>query len=425
MKGKKARKFFSKKQVNTEEISKPVEVKKENTLEFLPRIEAKEVKKEEPISDMEIINRGLELVNNIQSPRISGSKSERAVANYLLNITDNNFDNKGSLEPFYVNNFSSKFGLMMIGAILLIALITFTFSPITSLMLYIVSILVFMGRIFAKKDVFAAVKRDISFNVVNEKESRKKAENTLIIASNYSSSQNWLINRWFKVNLKALFIVNIVFAISIFVSLIVLSAGVSSVVLEVFVGLILVVQVLMLVGFYSFDKPNVNKRYGLSGLAVAEIIYDYLNNHSGLIGDNTKLVFVATGGGVDGVNGTKAFIKEHFTNNNDYPNATVIGFDSVNCDTIYTQNPKGKATTIAYERLSNDIIKKQKGLIRGYQTTLFKNIGVDAVVLGKSTDTLVTDFNTIKDNEVLNAKQIENKVYSYLPIITDLLKELK
>ncbi len=422
----KAKNFFSKKQLNTEEEKlETKEVKKENTFEFMPRIEAIEEKKVDKISDKEILDRGVELVESISSSRIQGSKEEREVANYLLNSTEKFFGKKGSLEPFYVSNFSHNYGLMLIGAIFLIALITFAFEPLASLFLYIIGLIVLVCRVFFKKDATTIIKKDISFNVVNELDSRAKTENTLIISANYSSSRNWLLNRFFPINSKAFLFANGIISLVLLIGLIVLSAGVISVGLEVVVGLLLALQMLLCLCFYSFDKPNKNNKHGLQSLAIAEMIVDYLNQHNGLVGDNTKIVFVAVGGGTDGANGTKAFIREHFKNNNDYPNAVAVSFESINENTLFTKNPKNKATTIAYERLNKTPIKKHRALLKGYGTNLFDSIGVDAVAIGESIDKIETDFNTIKDNGHVDREFIEEKFYSYLPIITDLLNELK
>ena len=422
----KAKGFFSKKQLNTEEEKIEVkELKKESTFEFMPRIEATEEKKVEKISDSEIVNRGIELANSIKSSRIQGSKEEREVANYLLDTTENILNQKGSLEPFYVSNFYYNYGLMLIGVIFLIALITFVFSPIASLILYLTSLVALVCRVILKKDIAFLSKKDISFNVVNELNSRDKTENTLIIATNYSSSRNWLLNRFFTINLRAFITVNIIFILATFISLVILACGINNIGLQSFVGVLLFLQMMFCLCFYSFDKPNKNAKHGLSGLAVSEAIVDYLNQHSGLIGDNTKVVFVAVGGGTDGANGTKAFIKEHFKNNNDYPNAVVVSFENTVEDTILTRNSKGKITTIAYERLSKKPIKKQKGFLKGYGTNLFENMGVDAVAIGESVDNIRVDFNTVKDNCDLKYEEIEEKFYCYLPIITDILNELK
>ena len=425
---------FKKKQLNKEKAEEKKETLKveENAVEekkaivVVPRIENKEtIKAKEILNDSEIIDKAYQAVREIKTSRIPGSSDERNTANYLLNKTEEILGKKGALEPFYVSWFSHNFGLMIIGAMFLIALITFAFSPLTALIFYMVAVVILGNRIFSKKDIFKGItKKDISFNVVSELDAKSKTENTLIITSNYSSSKNWLLNRFFNINSKALLISMIVYVLILFISLICLSAGIDNVGLQAFVGLLLSVLAIGCFAFYSFDKGNLNIRNGLGGVALSLMTVDYLNNHPKLVGDNTKVVLALIGGGTDGANGTKAFIKEHFKNNNDYPNAKVISFETITDDqAIISNDSKSTLTNMAYDRLCKDPVAKQKGIIKGYGTTLFSQVGVDSIAIGENQKIIKTDVNTIKDNKELSVEELTKKLYLYLPVVTDVLNK--
>lgn len=410
-------------QAEQEPIVKQAEPKFE--MQFIPREESKQ-NQVTKVFDDEIVSRGVSYTNSICVPRVAGSKQEREIANNMLVHSEEVLDHKGTIEPFYVAKSLHKYGLLLFSVLFLIILVTFPFSPISAFIVYLFSISALALRVFFKVDLLGFFGKDISFNVVNEIKKSNNFTNTLIVTSNYSTSCDYNINRFFKVNIKAFYITMIALNCLAFIMFVVLVAGVNSVAVKVITGLLIATDVVVLALFYGNAK-NLNSKNGLSGVNTSLLIMDYLNNHKGLIGDNTKVVFCSFGGGTDSTKGAKEFVKQHFTNNDDYPNAVVV---DLNCTkpvkpTIYTGKNANKLANSAYEKLCIKGFNKERALLKGGAVKEFNRVGVDCVSFGDSTREIGTDFNTANDNSKQDKTESMENFYTYLDVVTDILNKLK
>lgn len=382
-----------------------------------------------------IAAKSIELIKEIAekySARRPGSKSEKATANLILERTEQALENKGSLEPFYVKKFAYNFGMAVIGALYLIAALTFAFSPLTALIFNCLAIILTVSRIFLKKDLLGVFdKKSIAFNVVNEMK-KENAKNTLILTSNYSSARRWNFSGKIKINLKAFAISAIVILLAEFICLAALAFGVVSAGLQAVTGVMLAFIIFFYLGFYNYSKKQgANIANGLSGTGMSFALAEYLKNHKELIGRNTNVIFCCFGGGIDGSAGAKAFIKQHFVYNDDYKKAVLLDFEAVNNDKTalyvdaYHKNNNNFVANKVYEKLSKkSVINKERGILKGFAVTAFNSVGVDSVGIGNSMRILPDNFNNEKDCAIPQPESTKEQLDFYIEIVTEILNEL-
>lgn len=449
---KKMRNFFSRKDKKQEEsiettiaenevvedtTAQPIE--EEETEELVPVDEVVEEQEEKepfpPLPDEDetaYAKRGVGLIQDIVTDadnRILGSEGEKQTANYLLNKTEEVLKIKGRLEPFYVKSFAYNYGLLIVGGLLLLSLILFAIEPISAFLINITAVSLLIFRVWLKYDIIGVFdKKSVSYNVVNEIKSEEITKNTLILTSNYSSGRNW--NYSLKINVKAFNIVSSVLLSLELISMMVLAFGVKNVGLQVVVGLLLGVMIIICTSFYGYQKQQGKNVYnGLGGVATTFAVVDYLNKHRELIGKNTSVVFCAFGGGIDGINGTKAFIKEHFKVNNDYDNAISLNIEGMPQENIALYlDFFGKDNDISskvYESLNKKVsVVKERGLIKGCGTTFLNKVGVKSVGVGNVTNILPYNLNNNKDNVVPSEDEAQKQFDKCLEVVKDLLADL-
>lgn len=383
------------------------------------------------------VKRGLEVAEEIRDSnpsRLLGSKGERKTANFLLKRTEEIFGTKGKLEPFYVKNFAYNFGMLIYGAFFILTLLVYYFSPITAVFINLIGVIGLINRLFFKVDMVGYFdKKSTSFNVVNELKSKSATKNTLILTSNYSTARKWNFTRLFKVNLKAFSVIAIVLLLVEIIFLIVLSAGIVNLGLIIFTGIMVGILAVFCIAFYGYGKKNCkNVKYGLTGVGMNVAIVDYLSKHRDLLGDGTSVVFCCFGGGTDGANGSKAFVKEHFKINDDYKKAVAINFEAVvnenealYLDVYKRKHNKGRLAKKVYEGINAKGVNKETGLIKGYATTHFGGIGVDSVGIGVSMRNIPRDFNNEKDDSLPSQEEFTKRFERYLGVVEEILEELK
>lgn len=383
------------------------------------------------------VRRGLEIAEEIRDSyptRLLGSKGERKTANFLLKRTEETFKTKGKLEPFYVKSFAYNYGMLIYGAFFVLTLLVYYFSPITAVFINLMGVIGMMDRMFFKVDMVGLFdKKSTSFNVVNEIKSKGATKNTLILTSNYSTSKKWNFTRLFKVNLKAFSIISMILLLVEIICLIVIAAGINNLGLIIFTGIMVGFFMIFCFAFYGYGKKNCkNVKYGLTGVGMNVAIVDYLSKHRELIGDGTRVVFCCFGGGTDGANGSRAFIKEHFKINDDYKKAVAINFEAVAnenealyLDVYKRKHSKGRLAKKVYEGINAKGVNKETGVIKGYAATNFGSIGVDSVGIGVSMRNIPKDFNNEKDDSLPSQEEFTKRFNRYLGVVEEILEEMK